>query len=1514
MTDSNYDTAGIAIIGMSGRFPGARNLSEFWQNLREGRESISTLDEATLLAEGVEPSALADPTYVRASPILEGIDLFDAPLFDISPAEARLLDPQHRLFLECSWEALEHGGYRSAAGELSIGVFGSSTTSSYMLNNLMHLPAIRRARNGLNMQTLQVFVANDKDYLATRVAFKLDLRGPSYTVQSACSSSLVAFQVACQALLARECDLALAGGASIKVPQRIGYYHEPGSIVSSDGHCRAFDAKGDGTVFGSGVGVVLLRRLEDALASGDHIWAIVRGGATNNDGSLKMGFTAPSVEAQARVIEEAINVAGVTPDSISYIEAHGTGTNLGDPVEIAALTQAFRTGTQRKKYCRIGSVKTNIGHLEGTSGIAGVIKTALMLHHKEIPASLHFEVPNPELDLENSPFVVNTELRSWTTLDGAPRRAGVTSLGVGGTNAHVVLEEAPARPRQAPAAARPWQMLTLSAHAPASLDAATVQLSTFLKEHREVDLADVAYTLNVGRAELRYRRVLVCRDADDAQSVLSGAEPARLHTTLRERLNPPVVFMFGGQGTQYSNMGLELLKTEATFRSSVDRCAEILRPVLGQDIRSLIYPDASRLALADAELRETVITQPALFVIEYALARTWMALGVTPSVLMGHSVGELVAACIASVFTLEDALHLVALRGRLVQELPHGAMLSVALSPSRLEPYLSAAVSVAAVNEPTRTVLSGTLEAIDACAQELTRGAIEHRRLRTSHAFHSAMLDVVMDRFASAVAKVKRSPPVIRCLSNVSGTWLTDEQAQDPSYWGAQLRRPVRFAENLTCVLSEGPAVLLEVGPGRTLTRFAQASPSRKSDHIVVHSMRHASETTSDSAVLLQAVGQLWMHGVPMDWKKFWKGEQRRREPLPTYSFDLKRYWIDPVGGAWSQSAATGDPASAAGAADAAWPPAARPGLTGEERPNVSTLFAPARTATESVFVEIWNVLLGIRNVGIYDNFFELGGDSVLGVQVASRANACGLRVSPKHLFDYQCIAELAAAVDAGVASRPMVSEEVHGPQPLLPNQRWLLERMPEFESWVSITVLESRDPVDIVALEETVQALRAHHSALFTRFVELPSGWVQEVVSASADQMAKMITCVDLSDAAGQEFHARVDECARQASREVDLKTGEVFRVFVVRGNAGAGKNDRLILAIHHWVQDQWGERVLMHDLEAAYAQRRAGESIQFLPTATSMSALAATLARLAGSAAADPESREWLRPTRAAVRQLPFQRPPTLTRSLEQIVGVEDCLNESDTSLLLGALQRTRRVTLEEVTICAGMSALAEWSGERSLLADVLMSARQVDVAGVDLTRSIGWFSTIHPLHIDLTDATTPIARLDATVHAMRAVRHREHEYGMLRYMSSDPSVRARLAEMPQADVFFAYFGNLDAPEAGYAREVGDGPFRVDPAATDMKRTMMGAFRYAVEIVGYVRAGRLHVAWLFNESLLSSEARAQIVASCMRDLRALAAGDSATSSVQDRTPEFSEPGLAPEQLHDILAELTRSSDSRQG
>jgi len=886
-TGSNAPEDAIAIVGISCRLPGAKDLAQFWRNLCDGVESITQLTEEDLGAAGIAPALARDASYVKACGALDDIDKFDAGLFGLNPRESEIMDPQHRLFLECAWESLESAGYDADRYDGSIGVFGGAGVDSYAMVNLLSQGNLAQF-----VGPLQASIRNRTDHLTTHAAYKLNLKGPAVTVQTACSTSLVAVHLACQSLLDGQCDMALAGGVTIQVPQRAGYPFEPGGILSPDGHCRPFDADAQGTVPGSGVGIVVLKRLEDAQADGDEIYAVVRGSAINNDGSLKVGYTAPGMEGQAAVIAEALAVAAVSPESIGYVETHGTGTNLGDPIEVAALSQVFQAYTAKRGYCALGAVKSNLGHLDTAAGVAGLIKTALALKHKQIPPTLHYQKPNPHIDFASTPFFVNAELTPWKS-SGSPRRAGVSSFGIGGTNAHVVLEEAPVARPSGPG--RPWQLLVLSAKTRSALETATSRLADCLKEQPDLNLADVAFTLQVGRKELGHRRAVVCREAN-AVAALETLDPKWVYTAAQEPKQRPVVFMFPGQGAQYVDMGRELYQAEPTFRKHVDLCCELLRPHLGFDLREVLYPGDGQAESAAERLKQTSVTQPALFVIEYALARLWMEWGVRPEAMIGHSIGEYVAACLADVLSLEDALMLVAARGRLMQALPGGAMLIVPLPAQEVTPLLGEDLSLAAVNGPALCVVSGAHEAIERVERQLVARDVACRRLHTSHAFHSYMMDPILDAFADEVARVKLSPPQIPYVSNVTGTWIEGHQATDPAYWARHLRGTVRFADGVSELVRKPDWILLEVGPGRTLMTIARWHPRRAPGQVVLTSMRHAGDggdDASDVATLLAAVGRLWLTGARIAWPDFCAHQQRRRVPLPGYPFERQRYWID---------------------------------------------------------------------------------------------------------------------------------------------------------------------------------------------------------------------------------------------------------------------------------------------------------------------------------------------------------------------------------------------------------------------------------------------------------------------------------------------------------------------------------------------------------------------------------------------------------------------------------------------
>ncbi len=877
----------VAIVGMAGRFPRARNLSEFWERLAAGEELVTFFSEEELLSAGLPPELVQDPNFVRARAVLENAELFDAAFFGINPREAEIMDPQQRIFLECAWEALEHAGYDPDRYPGAIGVYAGLSLNMYLFNNLVPNPEVANAAGAY-----QLMLANDKDFIATRVAYKLNLRGPAVNVQTACSTSLVAVQMACQSLLSYQCDMALAGGVSVGSPRKAGHLYQPGMIMSPDGHCRAFDARAQGIMGGEGVGLVVLKRLSEALADGDTIHAVILGAAVNNDGAQKVGFTAPSIDGQAEAIAMAQAMAGIGPETITYVEAHGTGTELGDPIEVAALTQAFRAGTQARGYCALGSVKTNMGHLDAAAGIAGLLKTVLALKQRRIPPSLHFEEPNPNIDFASSPFYVNTALSDWTA-NGTPRRAGVSSFGIGGTNAHVVLEEAPARPIAR--SGRPCHLLVLSARTASALENATDALADHLRAHPALELGDVAYTLQNGRKALGERRIAVVGgDAQQAATILASREPRRVLDGAPGSQSRAVAFLFSGQGAQYVNMARELYEVEPVFRSEVDHCAEVLKPHLGLDLRAVLYPEPAAAEAAARQLLQTALTQPALFVVEYALAQLWMAWGVRPQAMLGHSIGEYVAACLAGVFSLDDALALVAARGRLMQELPSGSMLTVPLAEADIEPELGPELALAAVNAPRLCVVSGPSPQVAALQQRLEARGIACRPLHTSHAFHSPMMEPVLEPFAEQVARIRLQPPSLPYLSNLTGTWITPEQATDPAYWAAHLRSTVRFAEAAAQLLVDPSLILLEVGPGHTLSTLVKQQSARPDGGLVLASLRHPHEPTADHTFLMTTLGRLWLAGTEIDWPGLYAGESRQRVPLPTYPFEGQRYWVEP--------------------------------------------------------------------------------------------------------------------------------------------------------------------------------------------------------------------------------------------------------------------------------------------------------------------------------------------------------------------------------------------------------------------------------------------------------------------------------------------------------------------------------------------------------------------------------------------------------------------------------------------
>lgn len=873
----------IAIIGMAGRFPDAEDIHTFWRNIAAGAEAIRELSDAELDAAGTPLSERQQPDFIRRAAVLDDAEAFDASFFGYSPREAQTIDPQQRLFLENAWLALENAGYAPGKYAGQIGVFASASNSSYVMSYLLRHPEIQR-----HISLGALLTDNNNDLLSTRVAYKFNLHGPAMTIGSACSSSLLATHSACQSLLAGECDMAISGGVHVGFPLKSGYRYENSGILSHDGHCRSFDAAASGTVAGDGCGAVVLKRLQDAMNDGDSIYAVIKGSAVNNDGSGKPGFTAPSVSGQTEVLRRALVTAEVAPESVSYIEAHGTATRLGDPIEFKALMNAYGNKQGPDHRCAVASVKANLGHLDSAAGITGVIKVAQMLQHRYLPPAVNFSHLNPEIDLGDSAFYVPQQGAAWP--GDKVRRAGISAFGIGGTNVHMLLEESNFVAPSGPARAR--QLLCFSAKSAAALRDGMTRMQQWFASAAETDLADsaladIAWTLQVGREEMPYRCTLVCRDR---QQALAGITHRLAQPDSSKALShPQTIFMFSGQGSQYPGMMHDHYQNEPIFRQHVDACAVLLEPLLGDDIRPIMFDKAGHDELSP--LYQTRFTQPALFVVEYALSQLLISWGVAPAACIGHSIGEYVAACIAGVFSLPDALRIVVRRAALMNAMPPGSMLAVGLSAAELTHWLPEGVSLASENAPEFCVVSGHSEAISALQALLDAGGIDAKPLHTSHAFHSAMMEGCLADFARAFDDITLSVPVLPFISCVTGQWIRPEQATSVDYWVSQLRQPVAFSQGVRRLLDEPQNLLLEVGPGSALTGLARLQLAGRDGHSrVLPGGAGIKQQGDDLQTLLAAIGELWRQGVPIAWPHLYQQQQRRRVPLPGYAFQRQHY------------------------------------------------------------------------------------------------------------------------------------------------------------------------------------------------------------------------------------------------------------------------------------------------------------------------------------------------------------------------------------------------------------------------------------------------------------------------------------------------------------------------------------------------------------------------------------------------------------------------------------------------
>ncbi|TFW29136.1 non-ribosomal peptide synthetase/type I polyketide synthase [Duganella callida] len=1355
-TMAGNDDNAVAIIGMTGRFPGANDLQTFWNNLRAGLEAVVAVSDEELAQAGVAPEMIAHPDYVKAASLVADVDRFDAEFFGMSPREAEIMDPQQRLFLECCWEALEHAGYAPGTEAGAVGIFAGTALSAYLFENLFS--------NRQLVQTVgsrQLMLANEKDFLCGRAAFELNLRGPAVVVQTACSTSLVAVHMACQSVLNGECDIALAGGVAIHTFEKRGYLHTEGGVFSADGHCRAFDADATGIVTGNGLGLVVLKRLEAALADGDTIHAVIRGSAINNDGADKISFTAPSIDGQAAVISEAQAVAGVSADSIGYIEAHGTGTKLGDPIEISALKQAFAAGTTRKQYCAIGSLKSNLGHLDVAAGVAGLIKAALAVKHGEIPASLHCGTPNPHIDFANSPFFVNTALRPWDS-NGQPRRAGVSAFGLGGTNAHVVLEQPPLTAAQAEA--RPAQVLLLSAKTPAALDAATANLAGFLAAQPDTSLADAAWTLLHGRQHFRYRRAVAAADAAGAVAALQQAQVVPASPLPADGAQPKVVFMFPGGGTQYVDMGRDLYGSEAVFRAAVDECAAILLPILGRDLRDVMFSGAAMPAAeASAELNRTALALPALFAVEYGIARQLEAWGVTPDAMVGHSLGEYVAACLAGVFSLREALTVVAARARLIGDLPTGNMLAVLMPPEQVQARLGPDLWLACVNGSQACTISGTPEATRQLAAQLDQDGIDYQLLEGWPGSHSGLMEPILEEFRVVCAGLTLNAPSLPYLSNLSGDWITAEQATSPDYWVAHLRHTVQFGTCLNKLLEQPGQIYLEIGPGHTLANLLRREAAAVGRPVTTATtLPRAGAAVSGLEVLLGAVGQLWAGGRAIDWSAFHEDRAYGRIPLPTYPFQRKRYWVAPQQ-RYTDHAEDGAAAGVAeyAAAEAAQDEAVPAALSSHQRPVLPTPYAAARTATERALAAIWENLLGIRPVGIDDHFFLLGGSSLIAVQLASRIRASfRVELPLRTLFDTPTIAAQAIEIERKLG---VVPEQVLDAIPLRapgsvvpashPQQRlWFLDQLDRAASaaYHVPAALRLQGTLDRAALKATLDRIVARHESLRTTFAGVDGHAVQTIAPAD---IGFALSERDLRQLSGEERERTLaDISAAEVVRPFDLAAGPLIRGQLLRV---ADDEHVLLLTQHHIISDGWSIGLLVREVSALYAAYVQGNADPLPPLAIQYGDYAAwQQSRLQGDAL-QAQHAFWKQTLGGApaLLELPADRPRPPRQSYAG-ASVPLALG-TDLSAALKALGQKHGTTLFMTLLTGWAAVLARLSGQ----SDVVIGTPVANRPRAELEGLIGFFVNTLALRVTL-DGDVNVTQLLARVKAqtLAAYEHQE------------------------------------------------------------------------------------------------------------------------------------------------------------
>ncbi|HEU0191746.1 MAG TPA: acyltransferase domain-containing protein, partial [Mycobacterium sp.] len=1177
----------------------------------------------------------------------------------------------------------------------------------------------------------------------------------------------------------------------------------------------------DGTIFGSGVGAVVLKSLEAAVDDGDRILAVIRGSALNNDGATKMTYAAPNAAGQADVIAEAHAVAEVDSASISYVESHGTGTPLGDPIEIEGLRQAFGVSdAARPGPCYVGSVKSNIGHLESAAGIASLIKTILCLQHRAIPATLHYTSPNPELHLDQGPFQVRSAYGPWEW-DGI-RRAGVSSFGVGGTNAHVILEEAPTAPIPATPPAGP-QVLLLSARTAAALQQARTDLAAELSGPDGPALPDVAYTLGRRRTE-NLRLAAVVADRDDAATVLST--PEHENAFIGEGIqnagaaadSERVVFLFPGQGAQHVGMARDLYESEPVFAEHFDACAAGFNAELDIDLRAEIFDGTAR------NLERTDRTQPALFTVQYALAKLIETFGVRPAAMAGHSIGEYAAATIAGVFDLDTAVKAVSMRARLMHAAPRGVMVAVPLGPDAIAEYLDGDVDLATVNDPAGCVVAGTEDAIRAFSDRLAQAGITARRVRTSHAFHSRLMDSVIPEFTGFLSRLTLREPQIPLLSNLTGTWLAAGEATNPATWARQVRATVRFADELDVLLTDPNRVLVEVGPGGTLTGSAMRHPRWSEGHRAVRLMRHHAQSRSDRDTFLLALGQLWSAGVDVDWTPLHPGYQPKLVSVPGYPFERQRHWVEHnTGATWvAGGVRNGEAASAGGSA----------GGGGQGQ-------ATGGSPMEATLQRLWGQCLGVGSIDRNANFFDVGGDSLVAISVAMAASHEGLDLTPQDLYDNPTVAALAKALTARYASgglaRQTPGDVTHPPVP--PNISYFLENgVREHGRWRVPLILRLAADVTVDDIRAVLTAVVNAHDALRLRLVQRAGIWEQHIEEPGEfPELATHALPGGVAAGGPEERDAVLAFLAEQLGNQ-DL-AGSPLTAGYVKGQPGGPCY--LAISVHGMVADGAARDILLTDIFTAFGQRLAGQDIALQPATASWTEWSQRCAGLATHPAV-LESREfWLADVAAPTLQVGKNVPETA--SATDFARVARELTAAQTSEIDDARRRLH-TPIEEILLSALASAVAGVIGDGTIGVDLGGQGRSVLKPDVDLRRTVGWFTTVYPVALACTTGqeATATSRLETVHETLGAVPHYGIGYGLLRYLYA-PTAPLLHAARP-ADIHLAYIGTIpDLPAA--ADDVA--PVQFDPDTAMGVREVIPGLGHAVELRVYRSAGVLHLDW---------------------------------------------------------------------